>query len=64
MRTVVVADDHHAVVPVEAGLYQSLAHCLYVCLEFLVSPGGPLSCHDIPGLDGGDLGVGFGYLEQ
>ena len=64
MRTVVVADDHHAVVAVETGLYQSLAHCLDVCLEFLVGPGGPLSCHDVPGLDGGNLRVGFGYLEQ
>ena len=64
VRTVVVADDHHTVMTVEAGLYQSLAHHLDVCLEFLVSPGGPLSCHDVPGLDGGDLGVGFGYLEQ
>ena len=64
VRTVVVADDDDTVVSVQAGLYQSLAHCLNVCLEFLVSPGGPLSCHDIPGLDGGDLGVGFGYLEQ
>ena len=64
MRTVVVADDDHTVVAVQAGLYQSLADHLNVGLEFLVSPGGPLSCHDIPGLDGGDLGVGFGYLEQ
>ena len=64
VRTVVVADDDDTVVAVQAGLYQSLADRLNVCLEFLVSPGGPLSCHDVPGLDGGDLGVGFGYLEQ
>ena len=64
VRTVVVADDDDTVVAVEAGLYQSLADRLDVSLKFLVSPGGPLSCHDVPGLDGGDLGVGFGYLEQ
>ena len=62
--TVVVGDDHHAVVAVQAGLYQRLAHSLNLSLEFLVSPGGPLSRHDVPRLDGGDLGVGFGYLEQ
>ena len=64
MRTVVVADDDDTVVAVEAGLYQSLADRLDVRLKFLVSPGGPLSCHDVPGLDGGNLRVGFGYLEQ
>ena len=64
MRTVVVADDDDTVVSVQSGLYQSLADRLNFCLKFLVSPGGPLSCHDVPGLDGGDLGVGFGYLEQ
>ena len=64
VRTVVVPDDDKAVVSVQSSLNQSLAHRHHVSLQSLVGPGGPLSCHDVPGLDGGDLGVGFRYLEQ
>ena len=64
MWTVEVPDDDDTVVPVQPRLYESLADRSDVRLKFLVSPGCPLPCHDVTGLDGGDLGVGVRYLKK
>ena len=56
-RAVVVGDDHHGVVAVEAGLYEGAADQGDLGVEPPVCPGAPLPRHDVPGLHRCHVGI-------
>ena len=62
-RTVVHANDDHAVVPVQTSLYQSLAGHLHLRGQLVVWPSAPLPGDNVAGLDGRHLRVGLGDLK-
>ena len=55
---VVVGDDHHGVVAVQAGLDEGAADNCDLSLQPPVCPGAPLPRHDVPGLHRRHVGVG------
>lgn len=61
---VVVGDDHHGVVSVQASLYEGAACDCDLSLQPPVCPGAPLPRHNVTGLHRRHVGVGVRDLSS